>query len=440
MRRIEIGTACILAAGSLQAADKPNVIVILADDLGYHDLGFQGHDVIKTPNIDSLAKSGIFCSDGHVTAPVCSPSRAGLITGRYQQRFGHEGNCPPRGKGMDTSERTLGQAMKALGYQTAIIGKWHLGNTNAMHPNRRGFDEFWGLREGSRKYWYSEKEARNPKNAHRIEHNGGGPIAFKGHLTDYLGDRAVDFIKATKDEPFFLYLCFTAPHGPLQSKPEDMQALGTKSQYYGLIYGLDRNIGKLLKTLDELKLRDNTLIWFLSDNGGIAKDSSNAPLGGQKGLEFEGGQRVPFIVNWPGHLKPGVYKPMVSSLDIYATSVVAAGGSLKQPKPLDGVDLVPYLTGKKDGVPHEQLFWRKLECAGMRDGKWKIVRVDKLGTALYDLDADLSESHNIAAQMPERVEQMQKQLKSWETDKVEPLWSEGEYWAKYRYKKHKERF
>jgi arylsulfatase A-like enzyme len=438
MRISVLTAACGLAATVSVAANPPNVIIILADDLGYHDLGFQGNDKLKTPNIDGLARSGVICSDGHVTAPVCSPSRAGLITGRYQQRFGHEGNCPPRGKGMDTSERTLGQAMQALGFRTAIIGKWHLGDTKAQHPNQRGFDEFWGLREGSRKYWYKKKEGN--RNPHRIEHNGGGAIAFQGHLTDFLGDKAVEFIKTSKGKPFFLYLAFTAPHGPLQSLESDKDALGTKSDYYGLIYGLDRNVGKVLRELEKQGLRDNTLIWFLSDNGGIAADASNAPLGGEKGLEFEGGQRVPFVINWPGHIKPGVYQPMVSALDIYATSVKAAGGSLQQPKPLDGVDLLPYLSGQKSGEPHPQLYWRKLECAALRDGPWKIVRVENLGCALYNLDKDISESHNIAAEMPEKTAQLQKMLKAWEQDKVAPLWDEGEYWRKDRYRRHKARF
>jgi len=441
MKRTAISALCgCVAAGTAAAADKPNVIIILADDLGYHDLGFQGNKALKTPNIDSLAATGVFCNDGHVSASVCSPSRAGLITGRYQQRFGHEANCPPPKKGMDVTERTLGQAMRDLGYRTAAIGKWHLGNTDDRYPTARGFDEFRGLREGSRSYWYNKKEAGHPNNPHRIEHNGKGPIAFEGHLTDYLGDRAVDFINSSKDKPFFLYLCFTAPHGPLQSKPEDMAALGTTKNYYGLIYGLDRNVGKVLEALKANGLRDNTLIWFLSDNGGICNDASNAPLGGQKGTEFEGGQRVPFVVNWPGRIKPGVYSNMVSSLDIYPSSVTVAGGSLQQPKPLDGVDLMPYLTGKSDGVPHPKLYWRKLECAGMRDGKWKIVRVDKLGTALYNLDTDISESHNIAAKMPEKTAQMQKMLKAWEADKIAPLWDEAPIWTKVRYEKHKARF
>jgi len=424
---------------SSAAVGKPNVIIIMADDLGYHDLGFQGAENIKTPNLDRLAAGGVICSDGHVAASVCSPSRAGMITGRYQQRFGHEANCPPTGKGMDVTERTLGQTMKALGYHTAIFGKWHLGDRPEFYPNVRGFDEFWGLREGSRGYWYKESEAKND-NPHNIEHNGK-QVAFEGHLTDRLGDRAVEYIERYHDEPFFIYLSFTAPHGPLQSKPEDREALGGGNNYEGLVYGMDRNVGKVMDALKAYKLDKNTLIWFLSDNGGIAGASSNLPLGGRKGTKFEGGQRVPFVVSFPGRIPAGSrYDNMVSSLDIYPTSVLAAGGSLNQPKALDGGDLMPYLTSKKKGIPHEQLFWRKLECAAMREGSWKLIRVDKLGYGLFNLDKDISESDNLAERMPERVGEMKKKLEAWETNLTEPWWGEGAIWTKHRYKAHKKRF
>jgi len=438
--RYGLGVLALFAALCGFAAERPNIVLILADDLGYHDLGFQGSERIKTPNLDRLAAMGMRFTDGHVSASVCSPSRAGMMTGRYQQRFGHEANVPPRPFGMDVDERTLGQALKAMGYRTAIFGKWHLGDEPEQYPTARGFDAFYGLREGSRTYWFDSKhkfdQPGDPKN---IEHNGV-QIEFKGHLTDWIGDRAVEFVDANKDRPFFAFLSFTAPHAPLQSKPEDMAALGTDDNYCGLVYGLDRNVGKVLAALEKNGLMDNTLIWFLSDNGGTTKMASNYPLGGKKGTKFEGGHRVPFVLYWKGRVPVGVYDPMVTALDIYPTCVKAAGGSLEQERPVDGVDLLPYITGQKAAVPHPRFFWRKLECAAVRDGDWKLIRVENYGYALYDLSTDLSESHDLAAQMPEKVEQMRKQLEAWETDKIEPLWLEGKKWTKVRFRDHTVKF
>ncbi len=438
--KLLLGCGAIAIASLAQAAGRPNVLVIMADDLGYHDLGFQGSEHIKTPHLDQLAAQGMRFTDGHVAASVCSPSRAGFITGRYQQRFGHEGNCPPGDKGMDLNERTIGQAFKDLGYRTAVFGKWHLGNTDAQYPTARGFDVFYGLREGSRSFWYNDKKDDKPGNPHAAEFNGK-PVKFEGHFTDWLGEKAVEFIEET-DQPFFAFLSFTAPHTPLQSKPEDMEALGLpKNNYAGLIYGMDRNIGYVIEALKRSGKLDNTLIWFLSDNGGITGQSSNAPLSGKKGYKFEGGQRVPFLLCWKGRVPAGKdYGEMISSLDIFATSVKAAGGSLKQERPLDGVDLMPYITGKQSGIPHRQLYWRKLDCAAMRDGDWKLIRIDNYGFALYNLKDDLEEQNDLAAKMPEKVQHLQKMMEVWEEGTMEPLWDEGEYWAKERFKYHTTRF
>ncbi|TLX74588.1 hypothetical protein E9993_11740 [Labilibacter sediminis] len=417
---------------------KPNVIIILADDLGYEDLGYQGSKRVKTPFIDRLAEQGMRFTDGHVSASVCSPSRAGLMTGRYQQRFGHEGNCPPDPHGTDVNEKMIGQAMQEQGYKTACFGKWHLGNMEEHYPTNRGFDEFWGLREGSRSYWYNENKNDSPGSHKGIEHNGK-QVKFDGHLTDKIGDQTVRFIESNKKNPFFIYLSFTAPHGPLESKPEDMEAIGTDDNYLGLIYGMDRNIGKVINTLEKNKLLENTIIWFLSDNGGIGPTYSNYPLGGLKGFKFEGGHRVPFILYWKDHVPAGqTYDEMVISLDIYATSVAAAGGSLEQPLPLDGVNILPYINGEKAGVPHEQLYWRKLDCAAMRDGFWKLIRVDNYGFALYNLENDIAETKDLSHAMPEKVVELTHKLEKWEEDKVDPLWQEGDAVKYMRLMYHKE--
>ena len=425
-----------LSAIVLAAPEKrPNVLVILADDLGYHDLGFQGSTTIKTSNLDWLASQGVRFTDAHVTGSTCSPSRAGFITGRYPHRFGYEANCPPKDKGLDVNERTIGQAFQEAGYRTAVFGKWHLGDLPERYPTVRGFDVFYGLREGGRSYWYNKKDDR-PGSARAAEHNGK-LVKFDGHFTDWLGENAIHFMKETK-KPFFVYLSFTAPHGPLQSKKEDMKAVGLpRNRYAGLIYGMDRNVGYVIEALKKSRKLDNTMIWFFSDNGGIVRQSSNAPLGGIKGTFFEGGHRVPFVLYWKGHLTAGtVYNKMVSSMDVFPTSLTAAGGSLKQERPLDGVDLIPYLTGKKKGAPHETLCWRKCPIATIRHGDWKLIRVDDYGSALYNLKDDLGEQHDLSKKMPEKTAQLEKELKTWESTKKKALWREQKRWQTWRYNYH----
>lgn len=440
MKTISTAIACLGAAASIAAQEKkPNVLLILADDLGYNDLGYQGSKHIKTPNLDKLASQSVRFTDAHVTSPVCSPSRAGLLTGRYQQRFGHEGNCPRRPDGMDVNEKTMAQALKEQGYKTALFGKWHLGDEKHQYPTVRGFDEFWGLREGSRHYYFKKNDLKGDK-PHSIEHNGKA-VEWKGHLTDRLTDRTIEYIDNNKENPFFIFLSYTAPHTPLQSAKEDLEALGTQDNYAGLVYGMDRNIGRVIKSLEDNKLMDNTIIWFLSDNGGTVKQASNLPLGGKKGTEFEGGHRVPMLMYWKGKVPAGKdYNELVSSMDIYATSIKAAGGSLKQERPLDGKDLTPFLNKTVKGIPHKALYFRKLECASIRVGDWKMIRVDKLGYGLYDLKKDIGENKNLAKQMPEKLDELKTMLKKWEKDKINPLWSEGVKWEKVRYNDHKVKF
>lgn len=409
-------------------AEKPNVIVIMADDLGYKDLGFQGSEVVKTPHLDKLAKNGVIFTDGHAAASVCSPSRAGFITGRYQQRFGHEANCPRGKQGMVTSEYTIGQAFQSLGYKTYMIGKWHLGNLDEMYPTKRGFDEFYGLREGSRSFFYGKKEKYG--NWHSMEHNGEH-VKFEGHLTDRMTDAAIEMVEADKKAPFFMFLSYTAPHTPLQVTPED-KAKANGNAYHALIQNMDDNIGRLVAYLEKNKLRQNTVIWFVSDNGGTCGAASNYPLNGKKGVEFEGGHRVPFIVNWPAQIKGGQkFDGLTSAMDIFPTSFKLAGGS-KTPNPLDGVDVMPYLTGEKSGSPHDVLYWRKLEQAAVRKGKWKLIRAEGLDPMLYKVGEDLSELNDVAKSNPEKVQELLKLVATWETGLVEPLWQEGQGWVAKR--------
>lgn len=427
---------CAFASTALAASDsKPNILLILADDLGYQDLGYQGSPDIESPHIDRLATNGIRFTDGYVSASVCSPSRAGLMTGRYQQRFGHESNVPPIPFGMDLNEATLGQKLQQDGYRTGIVGKWHLGNLDTQYPTARGFDWFYGLREGSRSYFYDTKKSDKPGNFHGIEENGQ-QVAFDGYLTDVMGEKAIEFIESPSEDPFFLFLSFTAPHGPMEAKPEDLKRFDhiedkKRRTYAAMIWAMDRAIGNVLDTLETNGMADNTLIWFLSDNGGASGNASvNLPLAGFKGIKFEGGIRVPFFLHWKQRFpEPAVFEDMVSALDILPTCVAAAGGRLESERPLDGVNLMPFLEGQASGVPHQTLFWHKLWFSAMRDGPWKLMWIEDYGYALYHLEDDPSERHDLSKSLPERVERMAAQLDAWKAEMPEPLWSE-----KIRYK------
>ena len=427
---------------SLSAKDKPNIIILLADDLGWADLGYQGSGDIRSPHIDKLANNGIRFTDGHVSASVCSPSRAGLMTGRYQQRFGHEANSPPPTDGMDLKQVTLADRLQEMGYRTGLIGKWHLGNQDEFYPTRRGFDYFYGLRSGSRSYFYHAKKDDKPGNAKAIEENGK-QVKFNGYLTDVFGQKAIDFIHAEDDKPFFLFHSFTAPHGPMHATEDDKARFATikdtkRRSYAAMIWAMDRAIGKLVDSLKASGKFKNTLIWFLSDNGGATGNASiNLPLAGHKGIKFEGGTRVPFFAHWPKQFKePKTFDPMMISLDIMATSLAAAGAKDKDLKTLDGVNLLPFIQGEKATPPHKYLYWHKLWFSAMREGPWKLIYVKDYGYALYNLEKDLSESTNLILSEKKRSEQMIAQLNGWKDGLEEPRWEEAEIWFRTHSENH----
>jgi len=428
------------------AAEQPNILLILADDLGYGDLGFQGSKDIQTPHLDKLAAGSIRFTDAHTTASVCSPSRAGLMTGRYQQRFGHEANSPHFPNGMDVTETTMAQRLKSLGYRTGVVGKWHLGAADKHYPTQRGFDTFYGLREGGRSYFYDAKES-DKAGSHRAIEQNGQQVSFDGYLTDVFGGQAVEFIKQSSEQPFFLYLSFTAPHGPMHATAEDLERFAHISDerrrtYAAMIWAMDRAIGNVLAELERSQKLDNTLIWFLSDNGGATNNaSSNLPLAGHKGIKFEGGIRVPFLMQWKARFPEGrTDHRMVSALDILPTSVAAAGGTIealaKAAQPLDGINLLPFLQGEKDGPPHQKLYWHKLWFSAMRDGPWKLIYVQDYGHALYNLDEDLSEKQNLSSRHPDRVKMMAEELNIWKSQLCKPLWTENERWFRVHSKNH----
>ncbi len=429
-----------LMAGCRNLQDtRPNIIIILADDAGYADFGFMGGN-IPTPHIDRLAEGGTRFTDAHLTATVCSPSRAGLITGRYQQRFGHEANIPPTGLGMDPSEKTLGDALKQAGYTTGYIGKWHLGSTEPYHPNQRGFDEFWGFLGGSRSYFFKENQDDSQGQEREILHNTEH-VNFEGYLTDAFSEQSLKFIEENSHHPFLLFLSYNAVHTPMHAAEADLEKFKDhpRAKLAAMTWAMDRGVGQILAKLDELNLTKNTMIFFLSDNGGAANNtSSNHPLKGFKGNKFEGGHRTPFILSWPGKVVAGKhYDKLTSSLDIFATSLAAAGLQNPPGKALDGVNLLPYITGANESAPHSILFWRKEKMAAVREGDFKLIRLDGYGYRLYNLADDPGETIDLSESEADRMESLIRSLETWEQELMVPLWAESEPWQRVTFEIHR---
>lgn len=427
-----------LCAAAETASERPNILVILVDDAGYHDFGFMGSEDLPTPQMDRLARMGTVFTDAHVTATVCSPSRAGLLTGRYQQAFGHECNIPPEDNGMDPAEHTLGDALKTAGYRTFAVGKWHLGNRTAFHPNTRGFDEFYGFLEGARSY-FPDPAVDHPQN-HRAILRNRTQVDFEGYLTDVFTDEAIDLIREAGQDPWFLYLAYNAPHTPMHAKAEHLAKFSghPRRKLAAMTWSLDENVGRLMQELEATGQLDNTLIFFLSDNGGADNNqSSNVPLKGWKGNKFEGGHRVPIVAVWKGRIPEGQrFEGLTSALDVFATAIAAAGLEQTTGRPLHGKDLIPYLKNASLGAPHEQLFWRKDQMAAMRRGHYKLVRLEGTGHRLYDLASDLGESQDLSTTRPELLRSMQASLIAWETSLVAPYWYEDQDWSAVTYEIH----
>lgn len=436
-----LATSCKEKTKTSSAVEHPNIIIILVDDAGYADFGFMGCKDLETPNIDKLAQSGVVLTDAHVSATVCAPSRAGLITGKYQQRFGFEANGTGYGDsgdiGLSDNVVTLADVFKSNGYKTIALGKWHLGGEKTDHPNQRGFDEFYGFKTGSRSYF----PIKNPSSYNMLQHNGER-VEFEGYMTDVLGDQSVKYIEENKDTPFFMYLAYTAVHTPMDAKEEHLEKYKNhpRQKLAAMTWSLDENIGKLQQKLKNLGLTENTLIYFLSDNGGAANnDSSGGPLKGWKGNKFEGGHRVPFIISWPKVIKGGqTFEGLSSSLDIFTTSLAAANIERADDLILDGVNLLPYLKGEKEGSPHDKLFWRKLEEAGVRIGDYKMVQLQDYGAVLYNLSSDIGETANISLTNKKEFKLLQDAFKNWESKMMAPLWVEEREWMDVTYHIHQQ--
>jgi arylsulfatase A-like enzyme len=426
-----------------QAKRPPNILILLADDLGYADIGANGCKDVATPNIDSLAKNGVRLTSGYVSGPYCSPTRAGLLTGRYQQRFGHEFNPGPIQNadpdfGLPLTETTMADRLKANGYATALVGKWHLGFEAKFHPQRRGFDEFFGFLGGAHSY------LQNQANRNAIV-RGTEPIKEVTYTTDMFGDEAVLFIERNKGTPWFLYLAFNADHAPMEATDKYLARVEhiqdpLRRTFAAMHTALDDNIGKVLAALKKHGLENDTLVVFLSDNGGPTpfNASRNDPLRGFKAQTWEGGVRVPFIVQWKGTLPAGkVYAQPAMQIDILPTALAAMGVQAKPEWKLDGVNLLPYLTGTNSGRPHDALYWRFGEQMAIRQGDWKLVKAPEAGVAiiersspgsaagahLYNLATDIGEQNNLAAKEPERVRQLATAWEKWNAQLEEPRWT-----------------
>jgi arylsulfatase A-like enzyme len=421
-----------LAVPALAAdAKKPNIIVFLSDDVGYGEYGFQGNKEIPTPNIDSIAKNGVRFKQGYVAATYCSPCRAGLLTGRYPTRFGHEfnGGGPAGGKdfGLPVTEKTIADRLKAQGYATACVGKWHLGHSEKHIATARGFDEFYGT-VANTPFFNPPNfiDTRKSKEITPVKDNDF-------YTTDAYGERAVDWIGKQKGKPFFLYLPFNAQHAPLEAPKKYLDRFPNiedekRKKFAAMMSAMDDAVGKVLAKVKDMGEEENTLIFFFSDNGGptMQTTSKNDPLRGRKATTLEGGIRVPFCAQWKGQIPAGTTfdHPMIQ-LDILATAVVAAGGKLDPEWKLDGVDLMPYLTGKVKDAPHSVLYWRFGEQWAIRKGDFKLVAsaVDGVkNVKLYNLKDDIGEATDLAEKMPEKVKELQTDWDKWSAEQIKPLW------------------
>ena len=419
---------------SFSQHNKPNVIVIVVDDAGYADFGCYGSKEIPTPNIDQIAKKGTLFTDAYVTASVCAPSRAGLLTGLYQQRFGFEHNTstkPALGYtladiGMAKNIPTIGNQMKANGYRTIAIGKWHQGDAEPYFPLNRGFDEFYGFVGGHRSFFaYNKTPSRETA---LFDNRQIVPESQVTYLTDMFTDKASDFIRKNKSNPFFMYLAYNAVHTPVNAKKELMQQLANlpegRRAYAAMMVSLDEGVGKVMQTLKDQQLEENTLVFLINDNGAATNNGAdNGKLRGLKGSKWEGGIRVAFLMQWPGKVPTGyTYHNMVSSLDILPTAVAVANGKFVDKFVPDGKNLLPYINGSTTKKPHDILFWRRGVAAAVRQDNWKLIRAGDNPILLFDLKKDTSETTNLATKNPAKVRQLLNSLKDWEQKMDKPHW------------------
>ena len=419
------GFGLTIGSSAPPATKPPNIVIILSDDQGYADVSFNpAHPAeVYTPNIDALASSGVICTQGYVTGNVCSPTRAGLLTGRQQQRFGIY-TAGQGGSGVPLDETFFPQHLKAGGYVSGAFGKWHLGAEIQYHAVKRGFDYFYGfMGRGAHDYWNHDPDA---------DEDFCGPIYRnldvlpneEGYLTTLLTDEAVSFIQREKDRPFFAYVAYNAVHAPAQAPEEDIARYGERAVLMAMLYHLDLGVGRIVQALKDAGVYENTLVFYLSDNGGAkAMNANNAPLKGAKQTNYEGGIRVPFLVSWPAVLSAGgTCDVPVSSIDILATSLAAAGlNPLAAAKPLDGKNILPALKGQQSSL-HDVLYWSTGDQGqwAIRAGDWKLF-FDQGKTELYNLANDVQEATNLQAAFPERKQELTQLYNEWLEQMTDPV-------------------
>ena len=411
------------------ADEKPNIVIILTDDQGYADVSYNPHSPpeVSTPNIDALAHSSVICTQGYTSGHVCSPTRAGLMTGRYQQRFGIY-TAGEGGSGVPLNEVFIPQRLKPAGYVSGALGKWHLGLTKEYHAMNRGFDEFYGFMGRGAHPYFDHSDMNHPI------YRGFKPIKEEGYLTTRITEEAVDFISRHKKEHFFLYVAYNAVHSPPEAPKEDIKNLTgdeKRDTLMAMIKHLDMGVGEIVKSLKKHDIFDNTLLIFLTDNGGSnAMSANNAPLRGFKQMDYEGGIHVPFIVSWPAQLK-GIKKCDVPmwSIDLFATALDAAGLPLPRDKPLDGKSILPALKGETNKL-HDALYWSSGGAKGkwaIRLGDWKLV-AEKKRIELFNLDKDLSETTDLAAKHPKLVSELTDKYNEWLDKMADPVSKQGKIW------------
>ena len=411
------------------AAQKPNIVIILTDDQGYADVSYNPHSPpeVSTPHIDALANSSIICTQGYTSGHVCSTTRAGLMTGRYQQRFGIY-TAGEGGSGVPLDEVFIPQRLKPAGYVSGALGKWHLGLTQEYHAMNRGFDEFYGFMGRGAHPYFDHTNMDHPI------YRGRKPIQEKGYLTTRITEEAVDFINRHKAEPFFLYVAYNAVHSPPEAPKEDIREVTgdeTRDTLMAMIKHLDMGVGEIVNSLRKHDIFDNTLLIFLTDNGGSgAMHANNAPLRGFKQMDYEGGIHVPFIVSWPDQLEGGKKCDVpMWSIDLFATALDAAGLPLPKDKPLDGKSILPALKGETNQL-HDHLYWSSAGIKGkwaIRSGNWKLV-AEKTRVELFDLEKDLSETTDLAAKHPKVVSELTDKYNAWLDEMADPVSKQEKRW------------
>lgn len=461
MKRALVVVVVAVWSVAVRAQDRPNIVVILSDDAGYADFGFTGGRAVPTPSVDRIAREGALLSQFYTTASVCSPSRAGFLTGRYQQRFGHHSNltesASSAGLGMAPAEVTVAEHLAERGYATGVIGKWHLGAAPGLTPIDQGFDEFHGMIAGGRSFFAIRGVGTEQGLQQTVADANGAPAiswvdeqAIEDfYITDWIGGQAVDFIErhGSAESPFYLFVSFTAPHTPMDALDSDLAAVSDieperRRTYAAMMRAYDRNVGRVLDALDERGLADRTLVMCFNDNGGATNNGSdNGRFRGMKGSKWEGGVRVPCFVRWPGVIEPGMnFTPVVSSMDLTATAVALAGGAADGAAPLDGRDLTAAMSVVgpwSDDAIHSELFWARGPAGAVRSGPWKLIFTDESDPLLFHIPADPGETTDLAGEHPDVAAALRAAYEHWLGEVSEPLWREGEKWENFQRRKHR---